>query len=684
MSAEFPESLEASEPAGGHPLLARQLGDAAIDRSSLPDDLRHRLDALLAEVGRTYASLEQGMLAVQLAERQAADELADLYRQLQHERDRLEYKVRERTADLLHSRGELAEAQRLAGMGSWQYLADIRRLEVSAELASLLDVPCLDRVAQPADLLRTIVEEDRPRALARLRLALRRPGAADAEVRVITRDGDIRWFACRIESEAGPEGSVVRVRGTFIDVTARRDAQARIERLAYHDELTGLPNRARFREYLQEAMLRAARTARAFAVLFIDLDGFKEINDSLGHDAGDALLVAIGERLRASLRDEDVLSRFGGDEFLILVEDIGGRADAAVIADKLLAGMNRPIVVGGIETRVSGSIGVAVHPGDGDDPRVLLKNADAAMYAAKSRGRGRFDFYAAEMNARSRDRLALVQELRTAIDASQFVLAYQPIVSGRSGRIEGVEALVRWSHPVRGIVAPGEFIGVAEETGLVGAIGRIVLRSACRQLAAWHANGHRDLYVSVNVSPAQFASGAFVEEVDRALAEFGLQPSSLQLEITESMMMRDPERSSRLIGRLKATGTRISIDDFGTGHSSLAYLRSFPVDVIKIDRTFVSDMGASGDDAPIVRAIIAIAGSLDAAVVAEGVETERQRDSLLGLGCERMQGYFFHRPMPAGVLATYLHGLPPRARGESPTHRAGAFAGVRQTQRLDS
>ncbi len=332
------------------------------------------------------------------------------------------------------------------------------------------------------------------------------------------------------------------------------------------------------------------------------------------------------------------------------MDRISGRVDAAAVARKMLDAIERPLQIGSISAQLSGSVGVTIFPDDGKDTGELLRNADAAMYARKAIGRRGVHFYTPEISARSLERLEMVNELRHAIERAQFVLAFQPIVGASSGRIDGIEALVRWAHPKRGMVEPGRFIPIAEESGLIGPIGRLVMRKACQQLANWRRAGADPIYISVNVSPAQFENEDFIAELRELLAATGLPPGLLQLEITEGMVMGDPDRTASLLRKVKALGVRLSLDDFGTGHSSLAYLRRFPIDVIKIDRSFVNDIVDSRDDAPIVRAIIAIAASMGSEVIAEGVETELQRDVLVSLGCDRMQGFLFHRPMPATLL----------------------------------
>lgn len=632
-----------------HPLLARQLRTVGIRPETAEAVDSTAVRRLLDLVDRTYADTDQAMLAVQLAERRSSREIAELYRQLQLERGQLEDTVRQRAAELAFSQAELAQTHRLALMGSWQYLRELRQLNISPELADLLELDGLAATG-PSALLGALLEDDRVRVRRLLREALRRPLAAEEEVRMITRSGEVRWFMCRVESDLGPNYRVGRLRGTFIDVSERMQAQARIEHLAYHDELTGLPNRARFHERVDRAVERCRASGTRCAVLFIDLDGFKVINDSLGHATGDQVLVEIAARLSRIHSDEGGLSRFGGDEFLVLVEGIAEHADAAAVARQMLEAIERPLQVGTIPAQLSASVGIAVFPEHGADTGELLRNADAAMYARKANGRHGVSFYTPEINANNLERLEIVNDLRHAIEHEQFVLAFQPIVGAFTGRIDGIEALVRWAHPTRGLVEPGHFIPIAEEAGLIGAIGRLVMLAACRQLVRWREAGADPLYMSVNVSPAQFDSDDFVDELSNILAITGIAPDLLQLEITEGMVMGNPDRAASLLDRVKALGVRLSLDDFGTGHSSLAYLRRFPIDVIKIDRSFVNDIGDQHDDAPIIRAIIAIASSMGSEVIAEGVETERQREVLIGLGCRRMQGFLFHRPMPAGML----------------------------------
>jgi diguanylate cyclase (GGDEF)-like protein len=399
-----------------------------------------------------------------------------------------------------------------------------------------------------------------------------------------------------------------------------------------------------------------------FALLFLDLDGFKEINDSLGHDAGDDLLRQVSARIRACLRQADRLARFGGDEFLVLIDPVRRRRDVETVTRKILKAVATPLKLDGLMATVSASIGIAMFPDDGEDANRLLKNADAAMYRAKQEGRNAMRFYAPQINASLREKVALINDLRAAVARGDLDVAYQPIVDGADGRLLCFEALARWNHPVRGAVAPAQFVPLAEETGLIGAIGGMVLARACAQLVEWDAAsgaspGAPRPCVSVNVSPVQLRDEGFVRELRALLASTGLPADRLQLELTEGTVMADPARAAQVLGELSGMGVHIALDDFGTGHSSLAYLRTFPIHCIKIDRVFVGDLGRDGGQGAIVPAIVAIARSLGADLVAEGVESETQRQALLAAGCRAMQGYLFSRPLPAPACAERFLGI---------------------------
>jgi diguanylate cyclase (GGDEF)-like protein len=448
------------------------------------------------------------------------------------------------------------------------------------------------------------------------------------------------------------EGGVVAI---VRDITERKLAEQRIYHMAHYDELTGLPNRSLLRDRLDQAILHAQRKGRCMAVAFIDLDSFKLVNDGLGHNAGDELLKVVGARMQACVRRDDTVGRFGGDEFIILLTDLGEDALAiAPVLEQVRQSVTRPVLLEGQEVQVSCSMGVVMYPRDGADPGTLLMNADAAMYRAKESGNNKFVFYTRDMNASVDEKLVLLEGLRNAVDEQQFSLLYQPKVDLRSGLIFGVEALIRWHHPEHGMISPLRFIGLAEESGLIVAIGDWVLQTACRQNMAWRAAGLAPITVSVNVSPRQFEEKRLVERVAQALADSALPAGALELEVTESLIMRDLAQAVDKMRELKAMGVSLSIDDFGTGYSSLSALKSFPISSLKIDKSFVRELADNADDQAIAMAVISLGHKLNLRVIAEGVETEQQCRFLRENDCDEMQGYLFSRPLAPDAMAALL------------------------------
>jgi diguanylate cyclase (GGDEF)-like protein/PAS domain S-box-containing protein len=461
------------------------------------------------------------------------------------------------------------------------------------------------------------------------------------------RDGEIypEWLG--ISSVRDEEGKITHFVGIFSDISERKAAEAKIAFLAHHDPLTGLPNRLLLKDRMQQAIVHGERNGNKVALLFVDLDRFKAVNDSFGHPVGDALLRDAAQRLLACVRDSDTVSRHGGDEFLVVLTDLHSSEVPAQIAAKIMAVLGQPFHLEDHEAKISASVGIAVYPEDGAGFDELLKKADTAMYHAKEAGRNAFRFYTQRMNADVQERLDLHSRLRHALEREEFVLYYQPLVDLKSSRIVGGEALLRWQSPEHGLIEPERFIAAAEHSGLIVPLGEWVLQEACRELAHWHAQGHPQLSMAVNISAIQFRRGDVEDTVLRALAASGAKPAALELELTESILIDGAEQVLATIRRLQELGVRLAIDDFGTGYSSLAYLKRFAVDKLKIDQSFVRDIVTDQDDAAIVRAVIQMAGSLDLKVVAEGVETEAVAAELRAMDCDLVQGYHFGRPMPA-------------------------------------
>ncbi|HET8871088.1 MAG TPA: EAL domain-containing protein [Aquabacterium sp.] len=438
-----------------------------------------------------------------------------------------------------------------------------------------------------------------------------------------------------------------------VEVEERREAEQRVEFLAYHDVLTRLPNRDLARDRLSQAIADANRHGSMVALVFMDLDHFKTINDSLGHAVGDQLLQWVAASLREHVREADTVSRQGGDEFLLILKDLPDVDAVAPIVSKLLSELSKPVLIAGRELTTSASMGIAMCPSDGQDFETLSQKADTAMYRAKEEGRNTYRFFDDRMNQESIERLTLLQELRRALEQRQFTLHYQPQIDLHSRRLIGIEALIRWNHPERGLVPPGVFIPVAEESGLIVPIGDWVIQEAARQAVLWGTEGVPAVPVAVNLSALQFRRGNLEEVVGQALQASGLSPSLLELELTESVLISDSEYVEARLRGLKTMGVALSIDDFGTGYSSLSYLHRFSVDKLKIDQSFVRDLNRNPDDVGIVRAIIQMASSLGLKTIAEGVETETTAQLLTDLGCDEGQGYFFARPMPADALTQW-------------------------------
>lgn len=484
----------------------------------------------------------------------------------------------------------------------------------------------------------------------------RRETFHDFLIRRPDRDGKERWMSVSGMPVFDAQGLFKGYRGIAKDISERKNNERRIQHLATHDALTGLPNRTMFSEFLNRAILSARRYDRKFAVLFVDLDRFKLVNDSLGHEAGDMLLKTAAKRLMRCMRASDIVARVGGDEFVILAEEIETRQDVEVVAKKVLAMLFKPVILLDQECHVAGSVGICMFPEDAQDEQSLMKNADAAMYQAKEAGKNQHAFYSAEARSQSLERMALETSLRHAIERKQLFLHYQCKLDLKTKRIAGVEALLRWQHPELGTISPAQFIPLAEETGLIVPIGRWVLETACAQNVLWQKAGMPKLGMAVNISARQFAEDLLIEDVKAALKKTGMEPALLELELTESMVVNKPERAIQVLRALKSLGVKIAIDDFGTSYSSLAQLKNFPIDTLKVDRSFIQDVSTNSDDQAMTRAIIAMGKSLGLTVIAEGVETVEQQNFLTDNACDETQGFYFSKPITADGIEVLLRG----------------------------
>ncbi len=552
------------------------------------------------------------------------------------------------------SRFALAAAGANDGMWGWDLVAD--EVLLSARWQQMLGHEAVEHHGPPAEWLDRVHPDDR----AGLELELRRHADGDSdhiecEYRIRHGDGGWRWMLCRGLAERDDEGTAVRLAGSQGDITKRKTAELRLRHEALHDALTGLPNRVLFEDRLQQALKRRIRNPdRSLAVLFIDLDRFKNVNDSLGHPVGDRLLQEVARRLARGVRSMDSVARIGGDEFTVLLDGVRSAEEVDEVAGRLLDAVRVPVEVGSAELVVSASIGIALPDGDALRSDDLLRDADTAMYRAKAAGRNRSVAFEPTMREEIVGLVRLEHELRAGLSRGELLLHYQPIVALPGGRVTGFEALVRWDRPEHGVVAPGEFLHVAREAGLMDKLERWVLEAACEQLAAWRNGGGLPdgAHVAVNVSPERLNDPELVRQVEEALGRTGVPAGALRLEITESSLLQDERAAATALHDLRGLGIQVCLDDFGTGYSSLSYVHRFPLDVLKIDRSFVAGLPDGDGSEAIVRAILGMASGLGLEVVAEGVETAGQLDRLVELGCDSAQGYFLGYPGdPATVVA---------------------------------
>jgi len=530
--------------------------------------------------------------------------------------------------------------------------ANQQTLYVSPAAETMLGRPLQDILSDRRALIRAVHKEDRAQVYAARKAAME--SGYDETYRIVRPDGSLRWVHDRAFPVRDGDGRVYRIAGIAEDVTDRKHAEEQLEHLAHYDTLTNLPNRALFYDRLKQTLAQARRNRWTMGVMFLDADRFKNVNDTLGHAVGDMLLQQVARRLTQSVRSDDTVGRLGGDEFAIVLSTLASAQDATLVAQKIMAAFKEPFMLAGTEVYVTASIGITLYPDDSSDHDVLIKNADTAMYRAKEIGRNSYQFYTPEMNARAIKLLGMESSLRRALERDEFLLHYQPKASVVDGDITGLEALLRWKHPERGLVSPAEFIPLLEESGLIVPVGEWVLKAVCSQIKAWERAGNRSVPVSVNLSARQFAAKDLGPTIKRILEEHQVDPALIECEITESSLMENTGEAVRTLEYLDQLGVGLSIDDFGTGYSSLGYLKRFPLSALKIDRSFVRDVTTDGDDATITRAIISMAHSLGLKVIAEGVETRAQLEFLAEYGCNEIQGYYFARPMPAADCGTWV------------------------------
>ena len=482
------------------------------------------------------------------------------------------------------------------------------------------------------------------------------------QLEIRRKDGTTVWTETKFSFIRDKDQRPVGILGVMRDITERKRMEEQLNYMATHDTLTGLPNRLMFSQLLNQAIRSAQRHKRQLAVLFIDLDRFKAINDSLGHEAGDRLLKEMARRFKKSLRAVDVVGRLGGDEFVILIEEVNELSQVAIVAHKILSSAIKPMVLPGEECRVTASIGISIYPKDGTDEQSLIKNADMAMYFAKEEGKNNYQFYSKDIQSQSNKRFSIETNLRRALERNELSLEYQAKVDFKTGMITGVEALLRWQNPSLGSVTPTQFIPVAEETGLIVPIGRWVMKTACAQNVAWQKQGLPPVCMAVNLSLRQLMDDNLLEDIKAALDESGMAPNLLELEITESMVMHNPARLIAELTNIKKLGVRLAIDDFGTGYSSLAQIKHFPIDTLKVDRSFIRNIPQDSEDKAITQAIITMGKTLKLTVVAEGVETQEQKDFLRDHICDEMQGFHFSKPIAPDKFADLLRNHDPSSQ----------------------
>ncbi len=567
--------------------------------------------------------------------------------------------------DLRNSEKRLANAQRLARVGSWEWIVGGDEMLWSAEVHRIFEIPPRAGTSTYVAFLAAVHPEDRPAIEKLMSRATFETKPWSLDHRLALAGGGERIVRQQTEVVPGPAGDPAHISGTIQDITDRRRAEEQIRHLVYYDDLTALPNRKMLSEQLERILRRARTTNQGVALLFLDLDRFKRINDTLGHSVGDALLKAVADRLLQSVRSTDQVgrpglptaasvSRLGGDEFSVVLSELTSSEDVAHVAHRILETLRAPFALEGHRLDVTASLGIALFPSDGSDPETLLRNADAATNHAKNQGRDIYQFFSESMNERAMRAMRLESGLREGIERGELTLHYQPQFDAQTGRIVAAEALVRWRSPEHGLLQPGDFIPLAEESGLIVPLGEWVLRTACAQTRAWQEEGLPELRIAVNVSSHQVHKAGLRETVERALRDARLDASLLEIEITESALIGDAPEIVETLRGLRSLGVRIALDDFGTGYSSLSHLVRFPFDALKIDRCFVNEIGAEGQGNAIIAAVVAMAQRLKLTVTAEGVETPEQQEFLRAEGCDLLQGFLTGRPVEADVMEALL------------------------------
>ncbi|HKI80204.1 MAG TPA: EAL domain-containing protein [Pseudodesulfovibrio sp.] len=638
-----------------------------IDSNDEVGQLAKAMEAMTGQISDLVGSLE--------------DRVRQKTSELQEARDALKQKVEERTGELMRTniqlKIEIAERKVIgdalrkaekkyraifenAVEGIYQSSYSGRFQDTNPALARILGYKSPEEMMSSVYDIGTQMYVDPDRRKEFLRLIEERNEIKNFVSKVRKRDGRIIWVSENARKIVDENGNIVCFEGSIEDITMRKKAEDQLKRQAFHDPLTGLPNRALFLDHLRMAMERSRRRKHMFAVLYMDLDRFKVVNDSLGHDAGDELLRGVARVLEKCGRSVDTIARFGGDEFAILQEEISAPKDAIAIARRILEGVRQPFTIGGNEVFTSASLGIVLKTDGYDRPEALLRDADTAMYRAKELGKSRFKVFNRKMHDQALQLMELETDLRRAVDLREFEVVYQPIVRLDTRQVCGFEALVRWRHPEHGIIGPGDFISLAEDTGLIYAIDNLVLEEACAQVRRWQTMTNvecgSELTVNINISGKHFGQSMLAGQISRVLEDSGLSAESLNIEITESALMDNPSVAEDILQQLKDLGIHICIDDFGTGYSSLSYLQRFPIDVVKVDRSFVIAVDEDPDSQAIVRTVFSLGESMGLKIVAEGVETSGQLDFLEREGCQFVQGYFFYKPLTVSEVDNLLEG----------------------------